>query len=253
MSHIEIKLGIAKGNAQFSSPASAKAAVQNAKPAAAVAGKAPAPKAPVVSDPIGAPLRQKILERDNHTCQCCGFRSQKYQEVHFINGAQTDTRPENLSTLCFFCHQCFYLDQVAQMRSGVLIWLPEIAQADLHHMARALYVARISQGPVADSARKTLDVLMARREEIRARLGTDDPYILATVLKDYISDRAYEARDRKLDGIRLFPLDRRIIKEADLEFNQFPQILAYWRSKDGPFGSMVPRQWISIYRKIGNS
>jgi intracellular multiplication protein IcmJ len=93
-------------------------------------------------------------------------------------------------------------------------------------------------------------MLMQRREEVRKRLGTDDPFILAAVLKDYISDKAYEAREAKLEGIRLFPLDRRIIKEADLEFNQFPQILAYWRAKDGPFGGMVPRQWIDLYRDI---
>lgn len=122
------------------------------------------------------------------------------------------------------------------MRSGILIWLPEIAQTDLNHIARALYVARISQGPMADAARRTLDVLMGRREEVRRRLETDDPFILSMVLRDYISSTAYEARHKKLEGIRLFPLDRRIIKEADLEFNQFPQILAYWRSKDGPFG-----------------
>ena len=68
---------------------------------------------------------------------------------------------------------------------------------------------------------------MKRREEVRARIGTDDPYILAMVMQDYLSNRHYHNRDKKIAGVRLFPLDRRIIKEADLEFNQFPQILAY--------------------------
>jgi intracellular multiplication protein IcmJ len=195
-------------------------------------------------------LRQKIYERNDYTCQACGFRSMKYQDIHFLNGVQTDVRPDNTVTACIFCHQCFRLNQVSEMRSGVLVWLPEISQTDLHHIARAIYVARISQGPVAEASRKALGMLMQRREEVRKRLGTDDPFILAAVLKDYISDKAYEAREAKLEGIRLFPLDRRIIKEADLEFNQFPQILAYWRAKDGPFGGMVPRQWIDLYRDI---
>ena len=194
--------------------------------------------------------RQKILDRDQNLCACCGFQSAKYQDILYLNGNSIDTRPENLATVCIFCHQCFNLDQVAQMRSGVLIWLPEISQADLHHVARAVYVARISQGPVADAARRTLDIFMQRREEARRRLGTDDPFILSSVMRDYISGKAYEAAQTKLDGVRLFPLDRRIIKEADLEFNQFPQILAYWRSKDGPFGGMLPRQWIDIYRAL---
>lgn len=199
---------------------------------------------------LSAEARQKILDRDQNSCTCCGFQSAKYQEILHINGNPIDTRPENLATVCIFCHQCFNLDQVAQMRSGVLIWLPEISQSDLHHIARAVYVARISQGPVADAARRTLDIFMQRREDARTRLGTDDPFILSSVMRDYISGKAYEEARTKLEGIRLFPLDRRIIKEADLEFNQFPQILAYWRSKDGPFGGMLPRQWIDIYRSI---
>ena len=136
------------------------------------------------------------------------------------------------------------------MRSGILIWLPEIPQAELHHIARALYVARISQGPMADAARRALETLTKRREDVKSRLGTDDPYILASVLRDYISNGAYNNRAAKLDGIRLFPQDRRIIREADLEFNQFPQILAYWRSKDGPFGGKLPKNWVDVYRGL---
>jgi intracellular multiplication protein IcmJ len=200
---------------------------------------------------LTAEVRQKILERDGHTCRYCGFTAGKYQDVHFLNNVKGDVRPDNLTTACIFCHQCFNLQDVPAMRSGVLIWLPEISQADLHHMARAIYVARISQGPMADAARKALDVLTRRREDAKNRLGTDDPFILSSVLKDYISDRAYEARMAKLDGVRLFPLDRRIIREADLEFNQFPQILAYWRSKDGPFGALPPKQWVDVYSALG--
>lgn len=197
-----------------------------------------------------AALRARIFERDGQACRGCGFVSQKYQDLHFLNGNAADMAPANLATLCIFCHQCFNLDRVGEMRSGVLIWMPDIPQTDIHHIARAAYVARISQGPAADAARRALDIFMGRREEARKRLGTDDPQILATVLKDYISSKSYEMRQKKLEGIRLFPLDRRIIKEADLEFNQFPQILAFWRSKNGPFGDMAPRQWLEIYKKI---
>lgn len=194
--------------------------------------------------------KQEIFERDDYTCQCCGFKSKKYQEILHKNHDLSDTSPSNLLTTCIFCHQCFHLETVSTMKSGVLVWLPEIDQATLHHIARAIYVARISQGPVAEAARKSLDIIMSRREEVKNRIHTDDPYILATVLKDYLGPKHYTQRDKKLDGIRLFPLDRRIIKEADLEFNQFPQILAYWRSKDGPFGGKTPPQWISIYQEL---
>jgi intracellular multiplication protein IcmJ len=195
-------------------------------------------------------LKTRIFERDYHTCRYCGFVSRKYQEINYLNGDRSDWNEKNLVTACIFCQQCFHLDEVSTMRSGVLLWLPEIEQAELHHIARAIYVARISQGPVADAARKALDVLMARREEVKKRISTDNPYILATVLRDYLGPKHYEMRGKKLKGVRLFPLDRRIIKEADLEFNQFPQILAYWRSKDGPFGGKAPPQWISLYKEL---
>jgi len=205
------------------------------------------------SKELSKDLKQKIFEAQDHVCQFCGFKSSKYQEIVFSNGNVTDFREENLKTACIFCHQCFNLDQVSVMRSGVLLWLPEIDQADLHHIARAAYVARISQGPMAEAARKTLDALMKRREVVRTRIGTDDPYILAMVLKDYLGDAHYGQREKKLDGVRLFPLDRRIIKEADLEFNQFPQILAFWRSKTGPFGGRPPQKWFDIYHSLSTA
>jgi intracellular multiplication protein IcmJ len=217
-------------------------------------GKGGAGKAGSVSLPadkkIPPALKQKIFERDGYGCRCCGFKSKKYQEVLFRNHDHTDHSEGNLATVCIFCHQCFNMDEVNNMRSGVLLWLPEIEQRQLHHIARAIYVARISQGPVAEAARRSLDALMERREEAKRRISTDDPYILSMVMRDYLGYKHYMARDKKLAGVRLFPLDRRIIKEADLEFNQFPQILAYWRSKDGPFGGKTPQQWLSIYQEI---
>ena len=201
MGYLPIVLGIARsGNAQNFSAGDGKSGSSDLKPE----------------------IRGKVFERDGNSCACCGFQSTKYQDIIFKNGVQNDVRMDNLATGCIFCHQCFNLDLVNAMRSGVLIWLPEIDQATLHHMARAIYVARISQGPVANAARQALDVLLHRREEVRRRLGTDDPFILANVMRDYLTDRHYEARSAKLDGVRLFPLDRRIIREADLEFNQFP-------------------------------
>ena len=195
-------------------------------------------------------IRPKVFERDNHTCRFCGFKSLKYQEIRFLNNHNDDIRLDNLATACIFCNQCFDLEKSSQMNSGVLIWLPEIDQAELNHIARAIYVARISQGTMADAARSALETLMARREDAKTRMATDDPYFLAVVLKDFVGPKQYAMRAEKLDGIRLFPLDRRNVSEGELKFNQFPQILAYWRSKDGPFGGVPPSTWKSFYAKV---
>jgi intracellular multiplication protein IcmJ len=194
-------------------------------------------------------IRPKILERDDHTCRFCGFKSAKYQEVAFLNANPEDLKQDNLATACIFCHQCFDLEKTSVMNSGVLVWLPEIPQADLNNIARGIYVARISQGSMADAAKSALESIMARREDAKTRISTDDPFILGTVMRDFLGPKHYAERGAKLDGIRLFPLDRRNISEGELKFNQFPQILAYWRSKDGPFGAKIPSQWKTLYAK----
>lgn len=195
-------------------------------------------------------LRQRVFERDSHSCRFCGFQSKKYQEVRPLDGNTENLKLDNLATTCIFCNQCFDLERTSEMRSGVLIWLPEMAQAELHHIARAIYVARISQGSMAETAKTAYKTLIDRREVAKERLGTDDPYIMANVMRDFLGPRHYAMRREKLEGVRLFPLDRRIIKEGELEFNQFPQILAYWRSKDGPFGGKPPAQWKNFYAKV---
>lgn len=84
------------------------------------------------------------------------------------------------------------------MNSGVLVWMPELTQAQLNHLARAIYVARISQGTMADAARTALDTIMARREDAKVRLASDDPFFLYTVLRDLLGLKNYAEGVQKL-------------------------------------------------------
>ncbi len=200
---------------------------------------------------VSEELKNKVLERDENSCQYCGFHSEKYQEVNYnYDAADSKNREDMYATACIFCKQCFELEKLGYMQSGAIIWLPEIGQAALNHICRAIYVARITQGPMADSARDILEALISRREEAKKRLGTDEPKIIASVLHDFLEAKEYRFREKKLEGFRILPLDRRIIREGELEFNQFPQILAYWRSKDGPYGGAMPRDWPEMFFKL---
>ena len=207
---------------------------------------------PFVKNPEDVPedFQQSVFERDEHTCQFCGFKSQKYQKLQFLGDDAESKDPDDYATACTYCYQCFHLEEVPRMQSGALIWLPEITQAELNNLARAIYIARITQGPMADTARDALELLMARKEEAKQRLGTDEPRILASIFQDFMEGKEYARRNEKLSGFRIMPLDRRLVREGDLEFNQFPQMLAYWRSSNGPYGPTPPRQWTEMFYSL---
>lgn len=57
-----------------------------------------------ISQPKGRQIRQKILLRDDFTCRYCGFKAEKYQIVHHIDGNPADNRESNLQTVCPMCN-----------------------------------------------------------------------------------------------------------------------------------------------------
>lgn len=200
---------------------------------------------------IGNEADTAILRRDDYTCQCCGFRAEKYQQVLHLNGDRRDFTDDNVLTTCIFCHQCFDLFEVGKMDSGMLVWLPEIEQAQLHHIMRAVYLGRVAQGGLGEGARHVYSTLMARGDEARKRLGSTDPKSLALILRDFLTHKQYTDAQGRMDGIRLLPLDRRMVKQADgSDYNEFPQILAHWRSKNGPFAQMPAQDWGKLFGDI---
>lgn len=199
-----------------------------------------------------AALRSKVLARDDYACSYCGFKSERFQEIRplSIDGVARPSRADDWVTSCHICDQCLSLERVGMMGEGILIWMPEMTQVELNHLVRALYVARASDGEPAEAARRGLDALRGRRDEAKRRLGTDDPLILATVFADYLSETEYNDRMEKLEGIRLLSLDRRLQRTASGEVDRFPDMLAYWRSKDGPFGNLNPSNWRSLLDRV---
>ncbi len=143
------------------------------------------------------------------------------------------------------------------MGAGVLVWLPEISQTDLHHIARAIYVARASKSDLAVRAAHALDALMSRRAEAKKRLGSDDPLLLATVFHENLTEQEYQQSTTKLEGIRLLPLDKRLVRTHKGDINQFPQIVTYWASPQGPYGKLPIEKWADLLKlattTIGNA
>jgi intracellular multiplication protein IcmJ len=187
---------------------------------------------------------EQVFKRDDNTCRFCGFHATQFQRI--VPSIEAGDPP--FATACGFCEQCVMLDRVGLSGAGLLIWLPEITQSDLNNLLRAIYVARAAAGEIATHATRALDALMGRRSDVKKRLGTDDPLILSTVLHESLTDDEYEHAPAKLEGIRLLPMDRQLVRTAKGEVNQFPQMLKYWTSPEGPFAKLPANQWLSMFK-----
>lgn len=64
-----------------------------------------------VNQPEWRKLRQKILLRDDFTCRYCGFKAEKYQIVHHIDGNPNNNREDNLEAICPMCNLIHHAGQ----------------------------------------------------------------------------------------------------------------------------------------------
>ena len=193
-------------------------------------------------------VAEKTLKRDDFTCRFCGFRAKQYQRV--IPYAAAGDPP--FVTACTFCEQCLALERSGITGAGLLIWLPEIKQAELNHIVRAIYVARAIKGPDGEAtavlATRALDTLTARRTEAKKRLGSDDPLLLATIMHESLSDEERANATPKLDGIRLLPAEKHMVRTAKGDSDHFPQIVNYWLSPQGPFANYPVAAWAEKFK-----
>lgn len=201
-----------------------------------------------------AKLVDAALEKDHHTCRYCGFTSKQFQKAIPKDWGVNDPRDGEMVTACLFCEQCLALESVGAMASGVLIWLPEMSQATINHLARAIYVAQALGDKASTTmkacAERAMEVFMNAKGEAKRRVGTDDPAVLAAALLENLDEKSYRLRNEKLEGLRLFPLNRRMVSGNAGENDQFPKIMAYWLSPEGPFGKVEPDKWDSLAKLI---
>src|ERR1700694_1589950 len=94
------------------------------------------------ADPAFQGFSKKVFERDNYTCQFCGFQAKSYQEVVNLDQNYRNNKLSNLVTACCFCTQCFFIETVGlSYGGGTLIYLPEINQTNLNSFCHVVFCA----------------------------------------------------------------------------------------------------------------
>lgn len=155
-------------------------------------------------------VREQILSRDRHTCVYCGFASEKYQDVHHLDGDHDNNIPENLVTACMFCHATQHIGLCGKEGRGQLIWLPEMSQASLNHAIRWLELGPYAKPEVISHINAPKESLMRffdyRIKVCVSKFGSADPSSLADHLMS-LTDEQYEHDvSIRLSPVRLFPV-----------------------------------------------
>jgi len=154
------------------------------------------------------PVVNKILDRDYHTCQYCGFQARRYQEIVNLDGNYTNNKFNNLITACCFCAQCLFIESIGMDESGggQVIFLPEMSQGDLNSFCHVLFCAMGNGTGYQDTAQAIYRSLKFRSQPIDAKLGagTNNPAALGHLLLEY-DDHFPEKKHAILKDLRILP------------------------------------------------
>ncbi len=158
-------------------------------------------------DPAFKSYALRVFERDRYTCQYCGYCSHQYQEVVNLDLDYQNNKLKNLVTACSFCAQCFFLEAVGAggYGGGLLVYLPEISQADLNGLCHVLFLAIVGNTGYKASANTIYRTLKTRSQLVEEEIGegVSTPSVLGQLL---IEAKTPEATVNKiLSPLRLLP------------------------------------------------
>ncbi len=160
------------------------------------------------SDKAFLPVAKRVYERDNFTCQFCGFQAKEYQEIVNVDGKYNNNKLSNLITACCFCSQCLFLESVGldDDGGGQLIYAPEISQADLNSFCHVLFCAMGNGTGYQDSAQAIYRGLKFRSQVIENKFGagTSAPAVLGQLILEF-SVRQPEVKVDILKDLRMLP------------------------------------------------
>jgi len=170
-----------------------------------------------------APVRSKILSRDNNTCVYCGFAGQSNQ-MYVVNydGNYNNNQISNLFTACSVCTRCVLIgsyettdDQDSVER---LIICAELTQVQLNHLYRVLLVSMsdpmLEQCEVAKTIFRSLRNRANLVDEMFGKNASDTRVFTQSILDSGVS--THENLRGILQNLRYLPTRHSFHKEWPL-------------------------------------
>ena len=171
------------------------------------------------ADPAFLAYQQQVFERDDHTCQYCGFRSEKLLEIINRDGNYRNNRLENLITACPFCAQCFFLEAIGKsdFGGGTLVYLPEMTQGELNALCHVIFAALISENSYSSQANNLYRSLRLRSQIVEKQLGEgmSNPALYGQLLIDAIHESKEQINIELSKKIRVLPQLARFVSQVE--------------------------------------
>lgn len=160
------------------------------------------------SDPAFLAFSKKALQRDNYTCQFCGFQAREYQEIVNLDQNYLNNKFSNLVTACCFCTQCFFLESVGLggFGGGTLIYLPEISQNNIDSFCHVLFCAIANDTGYKNTAQAIYRSFKLRSQMVEEQFGegSSNPAAFGQLLIDSKANN-FTYYDNILSNLRLLP------------------------------------------------
>jgi intracellular multiplication protein IcmJ len=163
---------------------------------------------------------QKVYQRDNYTCQFCGFQAKEYQEIVNLNHDYRANKISNLVTACCFCVQCLFIESIGveEYGGGTLIYMPEITQGQLNAFCHVLFCAITNDTGYKSSAQTIYRTFKFRSQMVEDKFGegSSDPAAFAQLLLNVGMDGDYQKTEETiLKNICLLPSMSKFRKQIE--------------------------------------
>lgn len=156
-----------------------------------------------------ASFRDKVWERDNYTCQYCGFQAMLYQDVVNKDNDYRNSRLDNLVTACCFCSQCLFIESINynDFGGGTIIHLPQMSQSELNGLCHVLFCAIANATSYRADAQALYRSLKFRAQLVEQTLGEgmSNPARLGQVLIDAPIKEKAVLMQKVFSELRLLP------------------------------------------------